>query len=354
MGEANRSGQAEESGSQPATGQSGSTLAAGDDTLLSFLRQVQNDYRGARALFQGIQNKFGLREAEVERIRKNLASDRSSRHLAPPVAHPAVGGGTRNGHLLTVYLLGPFRAFVDDRAITDWHSSRAKLLFKYLVSHRHRHIPRDQLMEALWPEGDPHATNNSLRVAVHALRQVLTDSRDDCARDAFILFEGGSYTWSSPLDFWVDVEEFERHWHAGRRLEKAGDTDQAMREFEAAESLYNGDFLEDDPYEDWTLLRREALKDTQLAMLTKLAERCSKLGDYEGCIVRCQKILERDPCREDAYQRLIRCYVLLGQPGRARRWYEMCVSILRQELDLAPSQETVDLCRRLLIGADSA
>jgi len=329
-----------------------STRTDSASDLLAFLKHVQEDYRDTRALFNDIQQRFSLRESEVQRLRKLLAPVVSASPRIPSTVHPASGIADRDRHVLEVHLLGSFCAFVDGCPVTDWRSGRSKALFKYLLNHRQRHIPREQLMEALWPEGDPHASINSLRVAVHNLRQVVADCGQHSGRGAFILFEDGTYRWSSRVDFWVDVEEFERHWQAGRRLEMEGDLHAAMRQFEAAESLYAGDFLEDDPYEEWTLLRREGLKDTHLIIVTKLAEQCFKRADYEGCMLRCQRILQSDPCRDDAYQRLIRCCAQLGQRGRARSWFEICVRILRQELDLAPSQETVDLYRGLLSGSD--
>lgn len=257
-------------------------------------------------------------------------------------------------HELRVCLLGPFSTSIDGQPLAAWPSNKAKALFKYLVTHRRRRVPREQLMEALWPGGDLEASSNSLRVAVHALRQVLAAASGRQEREAFILFEGNAYTFSCNLEFSVDMEEFERRWQVGRILAKEDDWDRATKEFEAAESLYQGDFLEDDPYEEWTLVRREALRDVQLAILGKLAESFFKLGDYEGCILRCQKILEHDTRREDVYQWLMRCHAGLGQPGRVRQWYETCVRIFEREFGLAPSRETRELYRQLMGGPSAA
>jgi DNA-binding SARP family transcriptional activator len=119
---------------------------------------------------------------------------------------------------------------------------------------------------------------------------------------------------------------------------------EATRRLELAEAVYRDDYLLEDVYEDWTLVRREELKDQYLMVLTKLADHCVEHGDPEGCIVRCHRILQKDACREDAYQRLIRCYLQLGQRSQARHWYDLCVRTLRQELDVAPTEQT----RRLL------
>ena len=146
----------------------------------------------------------------------------------------------------------------------------------------------------------------------------------------------------------MDVEEFERHWLAGRLLEREGKQDDAVREYRMAEALYRGDYLEEEPYEEWALLRRESLKDTYLIILGKLADRSMDSGDYEDCILYCQKIMTKDPCREDAYRRLMRCYSRLGRKNRALRWYQICKKTIQVELDITPDEETNSLYQKVL------
>jgi len=315
--------------------------------ILGVLRQVQGDYHGARSMFRGIQDRFARREMEIEQFRKQAVIRRSSSLLLQAVGTRQLGSPPQT-HLLAVNLLGSCRVAIDGQPITDWRGGKVRALFKYLVSHRERRIPREQLMEALWPGGDPQAAGNSLRVAVHALRQILHASTANRERYNFILFEDNAYAFGPRLEFWVDIEEFEHHWQAGRQLEKSGGLDSAREEYEAAESLYRGDFLDDDPYEEWTLLRREGLKDIQLTILGKLGKHFLESNDYPACIARCQKIVESDPCREDAYQWLMRCHAALGHPGRAHRWYELCVRALGQDLNLEPSRETMELHQQIL------
>ncbi len=44
-----------------------------------------------------------------------------------------------------------------------------------------------------------------------------------------------------------------------------------MKEYEVAEGLYQGDFLEEDPYEDWPMLKRDGLKDSDLVIPDRLS-----------------------------------------------------------------------------------
>jgi DNA-binding SARP family transcriptional activator len=150
------------------------------------------------------------------------------------------------------------------------------------------------------------------------------------------------------LDFnqvWVDVSEFDRHYRQGLLFEQQKQQDAAIHEFAAAEGLYRDDFLIDDLYDEWAIAPRERLKDQYLQVETKLSRYCLEAGDLDGCIAHCHAVLTREPCREDAYQRLIRCHLIMGHRRRALNWYQRCETILRDELGVPPSRDT-----RLLIS----
>ena len=99
---------------------------------------------------------------------------------------------------------------------------------------------------------------------------------------------------------------------AGRRLEAAGDLAGAAAEYERALALYQGDLLADDPYEDWPVTTREHLLLDHLDVLDRLSGLYFGQHQYGACVVLCRQLVERDPCREDAHRRLMRC-----SPARA-------------------------------------
>jgi DNA-binding SARP family transcriptional activator len=69
--------------------------------------------------------------------------------------------------------------------------------------------------------------------------------------------------------------------------------------------------------------------------------------NYEASIDYCQKILARDPCHEDAYRGLMRCYSRLGQRNRAIAWYNICKKTIERELDLSPEPATVEIYNKI-------
>jgi DNA-binding SARP family transcriptional activator len=245
---------------------------------------------------------------------------------------------------LAVYCLGLFQVYHNDQLITDWHSLKGLAILKYLLAHHGTPITKDILMDVFWPNADPEAARRNLHQALYSLRQVLKQGHPDFQH---ILFENDCYLLNPALPIWIDVEEFERRVEVSRRLESAGAVAAAMVEYSIAESLYQGDFLEEDPYEDWPQQQREHLRNLYLDVADHLTAYLLEQGDYVPVIALCQKILTRDQYHEAAYRRLMQCYMARGQRHLAIRQYQMCVKALEQ-LDLTPAEETVALYQYLL------
>jgi DNA-binding SARP family transcriptional activator len=248
----------------------------------------------------------------------------------------------------TVFCLGVFAVEIGGRRVDNWQGRKTRALFQYLVNHRDRPVPREALVSALWPEPDRLAANTSLKVSVHALRQTLAQAQ---GAEPLLSVVGHEYGYQlETIDVWVDVEEFERACAAARRLEAEGRHADAIAWDERAVQLYGGDFL-GECWDDWVVFRREALKDRYLHALARLAEAALEARDHQSCIAYCQKLLDQDRCREDTYRTLMLCHARLGQRDRVRRWYELCVRTLREEIDVDPDPETTDAYARALRGA---
>jgi DNA-binding SARP family transcriptional activator len=274
----------------------------------------------------------------------------------PPLEVPAAGvagagacpEGVATGEDRTeVFCLGPFRLLVGGSPVEAWRPGKARALFQYLINHHDRPVSRDALVRALWPDPDALAAGTSIKVAVHALRQTLTQVNTRPAALTVSVHDAGYQLRTA--DLWLDVEQFERSIELARRLEAHGHPDAALTHFERAVAFYRGDFLEE-AWEEWALLRREALRDQYLFALARLADAAQAHADHQACATYCQRLLEHDSCREEAYRLLMLCYARLGQRGRVRRWYELCVRALRTELDVDPEPETEALYRRALSG----
>lgn len=236
--------------------------------------------------------------------------------------------------------------------VQHWPSKRAKAVFEYLIAKPGVPISRDILMESLWPGHDSDSAANNLRLAIHSLRQTLNELVGNPKNFTSILRSQQGYYLNPVIELTVDSEQFEHLYREGNRLAQADKTEEAIGKFRDAVELYQGDYLEDEVYLDWTSTRREAFKDTYLLMLDKLTDYYLGNKDYEFCIGYCQKIITRDPYRENIYRKLMSCFSRIGQRNRALQWYENCCKALQSGMDTVPDQKTTSLYDCLIRGEE--
>jgi len=299
------------------------------------------------------------RARPLNRLRRALRSHREAYALGPdpgpadrdqdapgdPAADvpAAAAPGPASPPRLAVHLLGPLHVVIDDVAVADWPSARCRSLFGYLLTHREPWPAREVLMEVFWPGSSPEASRNSLNVAIHGLRRTLRTITDL----PIVIHVGGSYRINQELGLWLDVDAFDGRVESGRRFEDLGDVDQAIRDYEFAGGLYRGEFMAEDPYEDWAALIRERLRLAHLDVFGRLSNLYFEAGHYTACASLCQRIIEKDPCREDAHRRLMRCYSRQGQPHLALMQYRACARALADELGVETDPSTAELHRRI-------
>jgi len=241
-----------------------------------------------------------------------------------------------------VYMLGAFNMTFEDMTV-KLPASRGLSVLKYLLLNHAKNTPREVLMDVFWPDADPETARNNLNVSIHGLRRSLRSVSDI----SLIVYQDGAYGLKQDLQVWLDVEEFERCVRAGQQLEARNHLTTAVNEYEAAISLYQGDFLEQNLFDEWTTYDRERLRITHLDTLDRLSKIYFSQERYAQCITVCQFILTHDRCREDAHCLLMRCYSRQGQYHLALRQYQICLETLQSELEVEPMVETTQLYNRV-------
>lgn len=249
--------------------------------------------------------------------------------------------------LLSARVLGRFSVMLDGRPVDTLSSRRTRNVLAYLLTHRRVPVPRDVLMDAFWPHADPEAARNSLHVALTGVRHALR-----CAWPGLVLQRvHDTYRLADAVTVWVDVEEFEQHCRDGQRAEHAGDLAGAIRSYEAAAQLYDGDFLADDPYADWATLTRETLRYQAVEAQSRLVELYMSRAAYGPAIQTGRWILAADPCNETVHRRLMSCYAAVGQVHLALSQYRRCADALWEAFEVRPAHETTRVYRQVLTGS---
>jgi DNA-binding SARP family transcriptional activator len=216
---------------------------------------------------------------------------------------------------------------------SQWPSRKARDLLKILVARRGRATPRDLLMEQLWPGDDRSKLGNRLSVALSTLRSVLDPERQFDS-EHFIRADRDS----AALDrdrVAVDVEVFLHEAEAGLAFRSAGRVDEAVERLEQAEAAYAGDFLDEDPYEEWAIPLREECRATYVEVAHALAAD-RPVDDDDASARYLLRILTRDAYDERAHLRLVAALERLGRRAEARRAYRRYVARMG-EIGVAPT-----------------
>jgi DNA-binding SARP family transcriptional activator len=119
----------------------------------------------------------------------------------------------------------------------------------------------------------------------------------------------------------VDVERFLAAASAAQQAYHDGLAD-AVQQLRAADELYQGEFLADDPYEDWVQPLRDEAKAAYIAVLRALAART---GDTDEKAMWLLRLVHCDPYDEEAHLGLVNLLRDAGRYGEAHRRYRTYV-----------------------------
>jgi len=287
---------------------------------------------------------FSAHDVEPKEIQKTAEEDAHQRLSLNKGAASSLGAVSDRARLW-VRFLGGFEVTCCCGAVLQGSNAKALAIFKYLLTHKPSSVSQHYLMGWLWPDVNSDRARWSLNSAVRALREVL----DNCSRLAHnavaLVCEDGCYHLSSTIEVLTDVDEFDAYYKRGRRLQKEGWTDEAITEYEKALERYQGDYLVEDLYEDWTMIERERLASVYMDILGRLANYyLEERKQPQESIWACYKLLKKDPCHEEAYRLLMRCYVRLRLRSRALDQYRICRHMLGSVHGMEPSLELQAVC----------
>ena len=264
--------------------------------------------------------------------------------MSPKYDHPQHGHSSGSDRLWPVMLclLGNFRLLVGGELIPMHPGGKSEALLSLLALQAGRRLPRERLVQALWPTRDPALGLHSLNTLVYNMHKLLGPALNAAAP---VLHEEGYYRLNSEAGIGVDVTRFDQFVDDGDRYMRDGDTVGALDVYTRAAALYRGDlcFAAD----AHTLMERERLRARYFTLLAQLGEIHFHAGDNTTALEYLWRLLVRDPCREDAHRLVMRCYVRRGERAAALHHYQLCADVLRTEFDAVPEAETVALFDRI-------
>lgn len=214
-------------------------------------------------------------------------------------------------------------------------SRRLWVLVAYLIIHRDRGIPAQELIDLLWPDatgGNPMSTlqNNASR-ARNALAELgFTDAK------RLIVCEDGFYRWAPDRETVLDSDTFE---NLARRALGQKTPQEGLPPALEAERMYAGDFLAESSMEFWCGSINTYYRSLYIRLCRQTVSWLMEVGRTVDAEQMCSRVLQLDSAAEEFSVCLMRALILNKNPKKALEHYEHTRQIYRESFGVVPGPE---------------
>lgn len=244
-----------------------------------------------------------------------------------------------------IFLFGKFDVRYNDQHISAFNSTNVQQLLSYLLLNRNRQLTREALAALFWPEATPTQSKAYLRKTLWQLQGAFNNQKED--QNKPLIVADNEWIFVNPeADIWLDVARVEQAFKQTEGISGEAFSEEALATADEAVQVYRGELLAGWSQE-WCLYERERLYQYCIIMLDKLMNYCLHKQQYEQGLIYAMKILGQDPARERTHRALMRLHYLAGDRTSALRQYNTCTEILREELDVRPSERTQRLYKSI-------
>nr|MDT0662855.1 BTAD domain-containing putative transcriptional regulator [Micromonospora sp. DSM 115978] len=217
---------------------------------------------------------------------------------------------------------------------------QGRVLFGYLVLHRHQRVARGTVIEALWGDCPPDAASAALSALISKIRSA---AGPDVIRGRTEL----TAVLAEPAH--VDVEVAGSALHTAESAVAAHDWRRAWSAALTALFVARRRFLPE-AEAPWADSWRRRMGDIHARALECYATACLELGGTElpGAQRAASELVEVAPLRETGHLLLMRALAGRGNVAEALQAYEGLRVLLREELGVSPCLAVQDAYTRLL------
>ena len=282
---------------------------------------------------------FGHEEI-FERLPIDLREEVSTTHPAESLVVAAVSEASAQITDLTVKVLGPVEVYRDPAkpfAADAWTTRRARDIFCYIATSKHRRVPKDILIETFWRDEDPASVEKNFHPTISHIRKAL-NSRQPFKQN-FIVFRDGAYQLNPELSYSIDSEDFEGFITEAEKAKRSKDAEQFRASLESAYELCRGEFMSG-VYDDWAEERRGFYNEQAGRVLSALAKLSVSENRWADALKFSAEVLRDDPYREDMHRLTMRVLAAQGKAAGVRKHYENLRKLLSSELGIEPSPDT--------------
>ncbi len=245
---------------------------------------------------------------------------------------------------LYIETLGRFRLVLGGRVLdaSAFEGSKPVLLLKSIVLHGTVDIPKEILMDDLWPDASENSGEKNFKINFHRLRKAIEPAPEKGFGYSYVIQKAGRISLDPEL-VTIDADRFLHLGAKAAEAEKKDRLEQALELYGKAAELYKGDYFAEEPYQEWIVRKRELLRTRYRQIMHSKAMIHEELDQIGEAVETWHAVLESDPYFEPAYRNLMIIYMDSGRKNMALEIFEECRRIFETGLGTQPDSRTMNL-----------
>jgi len=249
---------------------------------------------------------------------------------------------------IRIETLGQFNILCNNKVLDNktFEGTKPILLLKSIVLHGSKDIPKEILIDDLWPKATAKAGDKNFKINLHRLRKAIEPNPKKEFGYSYIIQKAGLLSLDPEL-ITLDVDEFITFGALAVENERDNKFITALKFYEKAVGIYKGDYFAEEPYLEWISRKRDLFKARYVELLQKKAMLHEELDQIEKAVETWKQVLGAEPFFEVAYQNLMILYADSGQTNRALNLFFEYRLLLKKELGTEPDSQTINIHNKI-------
>lgn len=233
--------------------------------------------------------------------------------------------------------------------ITIRANTRPALLLRLLIASGPDGVAKQQAERVMWPLDSTASVQRPVDSTLYRLRQLLQSERA-CRLDHGMILLDAKFV---SIDAWLFETEADALLNRLRHAAAVESGEIAVR-VERLLELYRGPFFAADDSIPAVVQTRDRLKGKFTQAIARTGEFWQEVGRWDRAQQLHEQALTLDNLAEETHREIMRCHLVQGHFAEAVRAFNRCRELLASVLGVTPSDETLLLYRRALLGRDVA
>ncbi len=265
-----------------------------------------------------------------------LIHQRTNCHL------PYVAGSSEQG--LYIRFFNDFAILKNGIPLLRLNAKKQRAIVAFFLLNPQIGWTKEQLITRFWDDYIINSPENNLKVTLSYIRSQFSKTSFGVSP---LIHADGKYYWNRDIPIQSDVDYFKRSYFDVLSF-RENDSWNYFHHLCTAIHAYSGDFLIEFQDASWLQDEKLQLERFYRSALEMLSRFCISKEAWRAAIVVNEKINQIDSINESAVRDLMRCYLRIGERGKAIRQYHILKDRLREFYGIEPDSQTRDLVSEVL------